>query len=89
MIAVADPVEVGIREFRADRARRGSLFGSVDDGLCIGHVVDCGDRTVSDAQFFVDDFDHWGEAVGRAGRRGDKPVCIRIAKVVVQHRRQG
>ena len=45
--------------------------------------MDCGDRTVSDTEFFVDDFDNWGEAVGGAGRRGDKPVCIRIAKVLV------
>ena len=70
-MAVAEPVVVGISDISAERARRRSLCGSVNDGLRVGHVVDRGDHAVADAELFVNHFDHGRQAIGGAGGRGD------------------
>jgi hypothetical protein len=74
VIAVADPVVVGISELSAERARRRSLCGRVDDHLGVRDVVDRGDHATLDPDLFVEHLDDRREAVRGARRSGDDVV---------------
>ena len=83
MIAVAEPVEVGISELSAERARRRSLCGRVDDDLGVGDVVDGGDHTSLDPDLLVQHLHHRCETVRRARRSGHDVIGRRVVEVIV------
>ncbi len=83
MIAVADPVVVGINELSADRGTTQVLVGGVDDHLGVGDVVDRRDRTALDTDLFVEHLHDRREAVGRARRSRDDVIRGRVVEVVV------
>ena len=67
VIAVAEPVVVGIRLMPQVRARRKSLWGASKHRLGIGDVMNGGHGAVHNTDLFVNDLNHGSEAVG--GRR--------------------
>ena len=82
-MAVAEPVEVG-NERQAGGPRAAQvLVRRVEDGLGVGHVMDRGDHAMLDADAFVNDLHHRGEAVRGAGGGGEQVVLVWFVKVVV------
>lgn len=63
MIAVAEPVEVGISEFSARAGSAQILVWGVDDDLGVGDVMDRGHHAPFDTDLFVQHLDHGGQTV--------------------------
>ena len=55
----------------------------IDHHLCIGEVVEGGDRAVPDTDPFLDHLDDRSQAVGGAGDCSQDPVLIRNVLVLV------
>ena len=88
-IALAAPVEVGIRFTAAARARRRSLCGASCRRWSERVGVDRGHDAVLDADGVVQHLRHRGQAVRRARRVRDDVVLLGVVGVVVhaQHER--
>lgn len=59
------------------------LVRLIENALCVGQVVDGGDRTVANAQLFVDDFHHWRQTVGGARSSGDDAMFRSIEQLMI------
>ena len=66
-----------------ERARRRSLCGTSTTDIGVGGIVDGRDLAVPDADGLVDDLDHGGEAVGRAGGCRQQPMAGGIVESCV------
>ena len=96
-MAVQAPFEFGIDQRDRGGAARGGrdqvhqrgagaahvLGRAVHDGLCVGHIMNRGDRPVPDAKRLMDHLDHRGEAVCRA--RGGRHQRLRAVIKLMVH----
>ena len=84
MIAVAEPVLVGISDMPLARERRRSAVVFVENTLGIGDVVDSGNRGMLNAKAFLQDIHHRCQAIGGA-RGGGHYGLVGIEVVVDPH----
>ena len=82
-MAVAEPVVVGMSDRRRRTRPSEILVGHIDHGLRVRHIVDSRNRSMTNPNAFMDNLDHGGETIGRAGRGGDDVVDLGIVEVVV------
>jgi hypothetical protein len=82
-MAVAEPVEVGIRLSPQAPRPAQVLVRRVDDRLGVGQRMHGGDRAMADADALVEHLDQRRQAVGGAGGGADHAVHRRVEALVV------
>ena len=82
-MALAAPVEVGIMDIEAARARRRSLCGQVEDALVVGEGVHSGHEALLDAEGVEQHLGHRRQTVGGTRSVGEDVVTSRVVIGVV------